>query len=238
MKFITRGGCTGRRTLHIGTMLLAALLLAAGCQTSNPELRHRGSMAYQRGEYTRAQGLYAQAVEQRPQDFQAHHGLGRTYLALDEPRRAQHAFETARVLVEDMPELRVVVLDHLAEALYQQERYDRLHAFLQDAADQYGTTRDYMRQAEYLAKMGDMDGAEAAYRKAAYFAGPNEVEPYLALASFYDSINDAQRAERALRWAYYVDPGNEEVADRLRAHQVVPGPTVAERPPKAELLVE
>lgn len=239
MTFKTPHMDSDRGARHLGAftfmMLGAALLLLAGCQTSNPELRHQGSIAYNRGNYEQARTLYGQAVEQRPHDYEAQYGLGRAYLALNQPRDAQHAFERARVLVEDMPERRASVFDQIAEALYQQERHDRLHAFLQDTASQYGTPRDYLRQARYTEKMGDIDSAEVAYRRAAYFAGPEDVEPYLALAKFYESLNDSSRAERALRWAYYVDPGNTEVAEGLRRHQVVPGPTIAERPPKSEL---
>lgn len=239
MKLMTRSGRSGRGIVPLGAVLLGGLLLvASGCATSNPELRHRGSIAYNRGNYVESRDRYAQAVDQRPQDFEAQIGLGRAYLALERPRHAQHALEKARVLVEDKPEVREQVLDLLAEALYRQERHDRLHAFLADAADQYGTVRDFLRQGEYLEKLGDVDGAEAAYRKAGYFAPWGEVEPYLAQASFYDSINDEPNAVQALRHAYYVDRTNREVAERLRDHGVVPGPTVAERPPKSEMIEE
>ncbi len=169
-----------------------------------------------------------------PNDVEAQYRLGQTYLKLNEPRKAQIALEEALALSIEDREMRPQILDLMAESLYQQERYDRLYGFLQRAVESYGTTADYLRQGAYLQKMGDIDAAEAAYRKAAYFAKPGDVKPYLALAAFYDRINDPTKALQALRWAYYVNPQSPEVSDRLRDHGEVPGPTIAERPPQPE----
>ena len=43
-------------------------------------------------------------------------------------------------------------------------------------------------------------------------------------------------AVQALKYAYYTDPTAEVVKDRLRGLGIIPGPTVSDIPPKAELL--
>lgn len=215
--------------------LVLALALAAGCETTNPELRNRGQAAYLTGNYERSLDFYGQAVRQDPTDVQAQFGLGRAHLSLEQPRDALLALEEARALAGDDSELRIDIFDGIAEALYQLDRHDRLHTFLRNSAARYGATADYLRQGEYLVRIGDMDGAEQAYRRGAHFAPDGEVEPFLALARFYENVNDVERAVRALRWAYYVDPNDGEVNERLRDHGWVPGPTVAEEPPRALL---
>lgn len=219
-----------------GTLALALLVMfSVGCETTNPELRHRGNAAYLSGNYERSLEFYGQAVRQRPTDVEAQYGLGRAHLALDQPRDALLALEEAWALAGDDPNRTPDILDGLAEALYQLDRHERLHAFLDRTASQYGGTRDYIRQGDYLVRMGDMDAAEAAYRRAARFAADGNAEPFLALAEFYENVNDVSKAVQALRWGYYVDPNDAEVAQRLRDHGLVPGPTVAEEPDRALL---
>ena len=234
---LTMNRACGKNTLAAcGTFVMCLLLLGStGCEMTNPELRHRGRSAYLGGNYERSRDFYAQAVRQNPTDVEAQYGLGRAHLELDQPRDAHLAFEEAMALASDDQNLMPRILDGLAEALYRLERQDRLHAFLQHCVERYGTTRDYLRQGDYLARIGDMDGAEGAYRRAAHFAPDGEVEPFLALARFYENRNDMTKSVRALRWAYYVDPHNPEVVQRLRDHGLVPGPTVAEEPDRALL---
>lgn len=228
--------CGTNRLVMCGTVALCLMLLVStGCETTNPELRHRGHSAYLGGNYERSRDFYAQAVRQNPTDVQAQYGLGRAHLELDQPRDAHLAFEEAMALAGDDANLMPKILDGVAESLYRLDRHDRLHAFLQHSVERYGTTRDYLRQGEYLARIGDMDGAEGAYRRAAHFARDGDVRPFLALARFYQNRNDMTKGVRALRWAYYVDPNNAEVAERLRDHGLVPGPTVAEEPERALL---
>lgn len=210
-------------------------LVIAGCQTA-ANLREEGRLALNRGQYARALDKCSLAVEKDPSSAHSQYQLGLAYLALDRGFEAQYALEKAHALEPDDRELTPDILDALAEALSQQDRTANLYAFLDKMVETYRTTRDYLRQAEYLAKSGDPDAARLSFRKAAYFADPGDVEPYLAIADFYTAISDQPNAVTALRYANYVAPGNLDVAERLRQFGIVPGPTVAQAPPKPALL--
>ena len=51
-----------------------------------------------------------------------------------------------------------------------------------------------------------------------------------------DLGDDTPNAIQALRYAYWVDSENDVVKDRLRGLGIVPGPTIADEPPKPELI--
>jgi len=210
-------------------------LILVGCQTA-ADLREESRLALNRGQYDRALEKSSASVEKDPSSAHCQYQLGLSYLALDRGFEAQYALEKAHALEPNDKSLTPDILDALAEALYQQDRSANLYAFLDKMVETYTTTRDYLRQAEYLAKSGDPDAARLSYRKAAYFAEPGDVEPYLAIADFYTSISDQPNAVTSLRYANYVAPGNLDVAERLRKFGIVPGPTSAQAPPKPALL--
>ena len=222
------------RTLLSGVLLTGTAALA-GCQTSIM-LRDQGQEALAQGNYQVAQEQFQRAIEKNATSYLTHYYLGLSYLKARRPLDAQLAFERARTLASSTSEKFEAILDGIAESLYQQKQYDNLHQFLEKSAGYYGETDDYLRQARYLVKTGDLDAARVAFRKAAYFAPSGDARPYLALAEFYESLNDVPRAVEALRYAYHVNPQNPEIADRLRRFGIVPGPTVAAEPPKPELL--
>lgn len=210
-------------------------LLTTGCQTA-VDLRNQGVVALNRGQNELALEKLTLAVERDASSARNHYQLGRAYLALNRNVQAQYELEKAYALRPNDPELTPGILDNLAEALFRQDRIENLFAFLDKQVAENASTRDYLRQGEYLAKAGDPDAARLAFRKAAYFADKNDPEPYIAIADFYISIGDQPNAVTALRYANYVDNGNLEAAERLRRFGIVPGPTVIEVPPKPALL--
>ncbi len=232
---------TSRKRVRMASMLLGGMLCVSGgaflpgCTTAL-DLREEAVLALNRGQLELALDKATRAVEMDPSSAFNHYELGRVYLALNRNLEAQYALEKALAIRPDDPAFTPDVLDALAEALYRQDRRANLAAFLEEQVQTYGSTRDYLRQADYLAKMGDPDAARIAYRKAAYFADPKDPTPYIAIADFYASIGDEPNAVTALRYANYIDPGNLDVAERLRRFGIVPGPTIAEPPPKPELL--
>jgi len=215
--------------------VLCLPLIIASCQTA-ANLREEGLLALNRGQYDLALEKSSLAVEKDPSSARCQYQLGLAYLALDRGFEAQYALEKAHSLEPHNRSFTADVLDALAEALFQQDRSANLYSFLDKMVETYGTTRDYLRQAQYLVKSGDPDAARLSFRKAAYFADPGDVEPYLAIADFYTSISDQPNAVTALRYANYVAPGNLDVAERLRKFGIVPGPTIAQAPPKPALL--
>lgn len=221
--------------VRVAAAVLPLCVVFTAC-TTNVQLREEGHEALDRGNAPEARESFAYAVERRPADAKARYGLGLAYLELNRPLDAQLAFEKALAVKYDDRELTDEILDGIAESLFRQERFEQLHAFLDETARYYGESDDYLRQARYLVKMGDLDAAVVAFRKAAYFADEGDAEPYLEMSAFYDSINDQPNALRSLRYAYWVNPEHPDIPDRFRTFGKVPGPTLREAPPKPELL--
>ncbi len=217
----------------MGAALCLPLLLT-GCQKTAANLREDGRLALNRGQAATALEKTQQAADIDPGSAPTQYQLGMIYLELDQPLQAQYALEKAHAIRPNDLELTPKTLDALAESLYRQDRMANLFEFLDKQVKTNTTTRDYLRQGEYLAKAGDPDAARLAFRKAAYFANEKDPQPYIAIADFYTSIGDQPNAIISLRYANYVDPGNLDVAERLRRFDIVPGPTIAQAPPKPE----
>ncbi|MEM6312441.1 MAG: tetratricopeptide repeat protein [Planctomycetota bacterium] len=221
--------------------LLAALLVAAtlalivGCQTSTM-LREDGYAAINDGDWFAAQDAFQRATRKNPADGIAHYYLGLSHLRLGDPLAAQLSLERALALREDDADLRPRILDRLADALYQQQEYEKLTHFLGQTAAESGDTADYLRHANYLVATGDHDAAQLAFRKAAFFAPEGDTTALLAIADFYASIGDVPNQRRALQYAYWTDPQTPGIDDRLRQVGIVPGPTAAAEPPRPELM--
>jgi len=217
----------------IGCLLIAGSLTA--CHTPTHILRQRGELAYQAGEYPAAQSNFQQVAHRNPSDWKANYYLGKLALADARPLAARTYLEAAYAVRNDGPPTHPETFDivsALGEALFQQGDYNRLIGFSDEVIDQFGRVEDYIRKADYLARMGDHDAAIVAYRQAARIAPPNDPQPYIALADFYDSLGDRDAAVVQLRYAYTIAPDDPTIAERLRAHGVVPGPTVKLSPPQ------
>lgn len=212
---------------QLAAIALAGVLLStAGCDTvPNTSLRQRGTVAAARGDHAHAEVNFAQAVKQDPTDWRAQIGLGESLMKQARWFEAQIVLERALILRGSNPETPGIV-DQIAESLFRQRKVEELNTFLAQSIEAYGTTRDYLRQGNYLAKVGDADGARVAYRKAVEFAAPDDAQPYLALVAFYELIGDRDSALMALRRAYAITPDDKHVNNRLRQYGLVPGPTV------------
>jgi Flp pilus assembly protein TadD len=208
---------------------MAIITFAAGCRTPNGVLRQRGLLAMDAHNDDAAFENFRTAVKQDPTDWRAQYYFGVMLLKKGYPLEAQLALEKARSLRPAHPET-PDILDHLAEALFEQGRYENLHALIEQAAEQFGTTRDFLRQAKYLAKMDQVDAALIAYRKAARFAEPNDATPWIEMAAFYERLGDTPNAVATWRQALHIEPKNEQVAAKLRQYGIVPGPSAARQP--------
>ena len=141
-------------------------------------------------------------------------------LLAGEAGEARNHLEIAYTLFEARPELPPEMrrlLDALAEAMFRQDEPRQLIAFTEQAIDRFGNLSDYLRKAEYLARLGDHDSALTAYRAAIEIAEAGDPRAYLALADFYESIGDRDKAVTALTNAYRADPEHQPTRDRLRA---------------------
>lgn len=217
-------------------LALLALVFTTGCK-NHVVYRELGFDAYRAGDWEVAAENFRAAIEKKPDDYRSQYYLGVTLLQQDQPVPAQTALEQALVLRPEDAAWTARIADSLAESYYQQQRYETLYGFLDEQVQTHHQQPvDYLRKAKYLALLGDADGQKTALQKAAYFAPAGDASPYLAIADFYSAVNDVPNAIQALKYAYYVDPDNETVKDGLRGLGVVPGPTIADAPPKPELM--
>jgi len=232
---------------YAAVLLLSLAAQLGGCVTQLPAdaVRLNAYDAYQAGDYTGARDQFTECVDRNGTDYKAHYYLGLIGLeAMDNPAYARRHLELAHTLRESKvrrplvmkvgppdtavpPPSRKQVTDALAEAIYQMDANPQLFAFCRDAIDTYGEVDDYLRLARYLQRTGDHDAARNTYIKAIKIALPDDPSGELALAAFYDTIGDRQAALTQLRAAYGIDPEIEGLADKIRAHGMVPGPTIA-----------
>jgi tetratricopeptide (TPR) repeat protein len=214
--------------------LAAALLLAGGCQTPPHVLRERGLEDHRWGRYDQARQHFQKLHDQKPSDWMANYYLGVLALREGNIQQARNHLEVAYSLRgEGPPEHPQTpqIVDALAEALFRSGEQVQLVGFLNEAIRNYGTVRDYIRKGRYLQQMGDPDAALVTYRTAARIAGRNDAAPYVALADLYDQLGDREATVEHLRYAWWISPKDPQIAQRLEAHGIVPGPTVGRQPP-------
>jgi tetratricopeptide (TPR) repeat protein len=209
---------------RIGLIVLLAVV-AGGCAQQRPitAIRESGDREMMLGNYAKAAAEYNEIVDRYGGDWEAQYKLGLCALELDDVDTARQALEIAHTRRPDNEE----IVDALAETMYREKDFNRLHSFLRQRAETVGTPESYLRLAQYAIAMEDADSATAAYEMAIVLDGGRAVEPYLAAASFAEQIGDLELAVRRLRQAYGIDPYHETVKSRLVAMGEIPGPTLA-----------
>lgn len=222
------------------------LLLLGGCKTQKPAsvARVDAYLALREGDLATARDQFEYCIERDATDWKSHYYLGAVLLdqGVDTSGARRH-LEVANTIRETRPRYAIAprmatvekvvpfpsrgdILDKLAEAMYRENNPEQLFTFLRDITDRYGDTEDYTRMAIYLHKSGDHDSALVTYQKAIKVADADDAGPHVALAEFYDSVGARREALIQLRIAYGINPADLEVADAIRAHGMVPGPTV------------
>lgn len=239
----------------IALLLIGTPALLTGCVSELPvdAARLNGYEAYQGGDYETARQYFTDCLDRQPTDWKSHYYLAK--IAME--RRGDAAFaqrhlELAHTIRESMPDTQLSarpgsaetgvpypsrgqIADALAQAMHMQGKHPQMVGFLRQEIDQHGTVRDYLRLARYLRKAGDHDGARTAYRNAIKIAPPDDAEPYLRLAEFYDQLGAKERARRQLRIAYGIDPDQPGLEQALRQHNLTPRPSIALPPEAADL---
>lgn len=229
-------------------MISASALTGCVNELSTDLVRVDAYGAYRKGDFTAARELFERAAEEDATDVKSHYFLGRIGLdQLNDAGYARRHLEVCYTIVHSKTLKRVApapgtassavpfpttqqIADALCESIYRQNNPPQLMGVLNEMIENHGTTHDYLRRAQYLRKLGDPDAAHASYLAALKVRDPKDATPYVALADFYDSIGDKDQAIRALRNAFYIDDHNQEAAARLRAHGMVPGPSVGLAP--------
>ncbi len=220
-----------RTSLWVVIAVFLGLSILTGCQPTNAILRSRAVDALRRSDQPAAVALYQQALKQNPTDWRALAYMAKYYTKQQQWIDAQHAYERVLSIQPDHA-LRSTWLDSLAQCLFEQHRSLALRTMLQDATQTYGQSSDFLRQANYLVKLGEIDQAHIAYLKAAQFADDHDAEPYIAMVAFYEQIGDKAKVIDALRRAHWINPDNQEIASRLRHYGIVPGPAAGMVPQK------
>lgn len=196
----------------------AAPAVLAGCQAHSGALRLQAEQAIARGEYDTADRKLAIVLDRNPADWKALYWTGLI-------RLKQNRFLDARLLLERAYAVRDEhletpdILDALAEAYLREPNQEKLVILLRSATQRYGAPRDYVRQGKYLARAGDVDGAEIAFVKATRFAAEDDIWTWLQAADFYEGIGDKDNALVALNHALRIEPHNLVIQRRIRTLQ-------------------
>lgn len=246
------------RTALACSLLLASLASLSGCtmkQLPVTATRLDGYTAMQANNSDKAYADFVSCVQRDPTDYKSHYYLGLIELDRHDLALARRHFELANTLLASRRRRPLVlepgapdtavpaptrgqITDALAETLLQMNLQQQLVAFLRDTVAQYGTTDDYLRLARYLVKIKDYDSAREAFLNAAKVADAFDARPYMQLADFYDGIGDRDAALTQLRIAYGINPNADGLADNIRSHGLVPGPTVTLPRPTPEQLAQ
>lgn len=206
-------------------LMVLAIVVLNGCQTQRPvdAIRVSGDRYYDLGNYAAAAEEYEAITARYPGDWRAQYHLGLCLLELDRPNAARRALEIAHTQRPRNNE----IADALAEALFQLEDEERLHAFLRDRAETRQTVHAWRQLARYSMEMGDPDSARLAIETAIELDDGESVEPYLDAAEFAERLGVIDLAVRRLSQAYGINPHDQRVRERLRSLGEVPGPSIA-----------
>jgi tetratricopeptide (TPR) repeat protein len=186
-----------------------------------PTVMESGENAMRARDYDKARAEFAEVVDRDPGNPDARYGLGRAYLELGKPAEAREQMEVALAAEVENQDFYA----GLCKALYEDKKLDELFRLLRQRTADRGSVSDFMTLGFYSRLTGDADEAHNALLTAARLDQGKSVAPQLALADFYESINNVPEASRRLRMAYYIDSANAEVNRRLVAfgHRLAPG---------------
>ena len=206
-------------------------LLSTGCTTPKL-LADRAERQMARGELIEAEKTLNRAEEMHPAAWRTQYMMGRLRLEQDRPHEAETALKRALSLRPSHEETEDI-LDLIAEALYQQgdDSERGLRRFLDRQVRDRGSARDYARKGLYLARLGDPDAGIVALRQSMALDPVGDAYSHKAMAELYRIIGDRRRELRSLRHAFFLDPDDQEVRDRMKELGHEPGPTAGLAPP-------
>jgi predicted Zn-dependent protease len=211
------------------TVLIAGALTGCNAQRPLPMVWERGDRAFEQADFSVAKAEYGEYLSRKPGEARVQLRMAQTLLELGRP---VDAVEYAAI-AHDLRPGEETYVETYARALFEAGRTQQLYTFLRGFTADRGTVSDYIRLGEYASLLGDPDSAEHALLMAAKLDGGVTLRPQMALADFYTSIKDMTNAKRRLRMAMFIEPGNEQIHERLRSLGEVPGPSFAIVPAEA-----
>ena len=200
----------------------ATLFLTACGQPSTTALMEKGNFAMWQGRWSDAAEKYTEITQLHPGDWEAHFNLGKCLLELGDPNGAATSLEIANTVVPKNLE----VSDLLAESYLAAGNENKLFTFLETQAREQQTVRAWTRFAEYAMAISDPDTAMIAINTAIVLDNGATPKPYIVSASFAEQLGDDTLAIQRWKEAWAIDATNTQVADALRGHGVIPGPTM------------
>ncbi|MDX2132685.1 MAG: tetratricopeptide repeat protein [Planctomycetota bacterium] len=218
--------CSGRsaRLAALAVCLpLAGLLALGGCAKGRPlhKVLADADDNFGRQNYAEAVPDYATYVDRRPEAVEARYRYGVALIRSGQPREA---IEQLTICTDVFP-LRDDYTDALAEAMYQAGEREALQVLLARATTERGRVFDFLRQARYATRLGNLDEARQALLTASKLDQGRSWQVQREIADFYGAINDRPRQVRRLRMAYFLNPDNPEIIEEARRLGEVPGPT-------------
>jgi len=202
--------------------VLCGLLSGCGGQPANTTLIERGNYAMWQSRWSDATTDFNKAIEQHPGDWEAQFNLGKCYMNMGDPVRASQSLAVA----ESLQPADTEISDLYAKSLLQSGEEDRLYSFLLNRAQKQQTVRSWTVFAEYAIDLDDPDSATNAINTAIAISDGTNARPYVLAAMYAERLGDDTLAVTRWQEAWMIDPANETVSNALRAHGVVPGPTM------------
>ena len=171
----------------------AASVLLGGCAMGGAtgDKTTQGVQALESGDYTQAQQLFTEALQNGEQEMLAYRGLGLSCMGLAQYEDAEAAFTSALSAADDkMPENRLDLRLYLAAAQYRLTEYekavDTCTTLLEDASDG-NEDAYYLRGASELHE-GNTDDAKKDFDRAVAL-DPTDYDLYLNIYETYSQMN-------------------------------------------------
>lgn len=167
------------------------------------------------GQLTDAIQTYQRAVELNPVDVEAHHTLGVLFTQVEEIEQAQLHFDK----VVSLNPSHFNALYELGHIYTDKQDYMRALYYFKEATKQTQHHPYLLSNMAYvLFKLGDMEGAVAAYNDALEYGTDNVWRSAVAQtlgALYYQTFDDDEAAKEAFSLALTLDPNNTEAAMML-----------------------
>lgn len=217
-------------------LLAAALLLGglAGCAdvvTYSQDARAEGLKLYNQGQYTDAAGSFRNAVRQEPRDYQSQYWLGQSYAQMGSHGKAITAFrsglDSMKVTYDGQRDtaFRAKILDALAQTIAGSTQRVTEIENVERATAANPSAEQYLLLAKIYRYAGDHDMAIEQYSQALTVT-PRDFATLKDFGFYLEQIGATEQAVARLSRANAINPQDIEVADALRRHHVVPGPSL------------
>jgi tetratricopeptide (TPR) repeat protein len=214
------------RTITALAVLAVMVGAPVGCETlpdtPTVTLQRDGDHEFEWGRYESASAYYQQILKREPGDPEALEMNGRCLLELGRPQEAAEDFSIA---VARQPGDRMLLL-LLAKARFESGEFDEAFDLVRTWAVDNNDSVAWMTLAGFARESNDPDTAREAVLRAIETDPEGSADAYILAAEIEMDLGESTTALRRLRQAYGLEPGNLDIAERLRAYGEIPGPTL------------